>query len=165
MKHRLASIDNILRGVLFGGLFAGAVAVLALVALANSGDGRLRTVRAGDPDYTSTASNTEGIPEAVRTDIPPAMLPVPVGTDEAVFTMLAKNAPYATETAATAATMIAESAPYDTQTAVAEATMQAEFAPYATQTAVATMTMQAELAPYATQTALVVNGLTATTVP
>lgn len=115
---RLTSIDNLLRGVLFGGLFAGAVTILALVALANSGGSMPpRVVRAGDPGYTPAASDTAVLPQPVRTDIPPGMLPVPVETEQALATMRDEFAPYATETA------------------VAEATMQAEFGPYASQTA------------------------------
>lgn len=113
MKHRLTSIDNILRGVLFGGLLATVAAIIALV-LAN-GNGTQHPARAGDPAYTPTTS--EVLPQPVRTDVPAAMLPVPVETVQAQATSWAKYAPHATETA------------------VAEATRQAEFGPYASQTA------------------------------
>ncbi|HEX9989477.1 MAG TPA: hypothetical protein VGE45_13495 [Chloroflexia bacterium] len=131
MERWLTSIDNILRGVLFGGLFAGVVVVLVLVALANSGrSAPPRVVRAGDPGYTPTAQDKAVLPQPVRTDIPPGMLPVPVETEQAL------------------AKMQTEFAPYATQTAVATMTMQAEFAPYATQTALVVNQMTASASPH-----------------
>ena len=131
-------IDNMLRGILFGGLLALVAAVVALV-LANTSSAPPRVVRAGDPGYTPAITESdlaaytptipEALPQPVRTDIPPGMLPVPVETEQAL------------------------------------ATRQAEFAPFATQTAVATLTMQAQFGPYATQTMLAVKQLTATTLP
>ncbi|HYP42302.1 MAG TPA: hypothetical protein VEX13_18255 [Chloroflexia bacterium] len=98
MRHRLTSIDNMLRGVLFGGLLAAVAAVIALV-LANTDTVPLLTVRAGDPGYTPTASDTAVLPPPVRTDIPAGMLSVPVETGQALATMQAAFGPYASQTA------------------------------------------------------------------